>query len=344
MCLVFIGTTPGVQAMSRTFALAVVIVVILCGECSANQVFVVGHRRPDTDSVAAAVSVAYLFTKWKDVEAIPCVQGKVSTEAAFALEKFRIPMPWLITDATNKQIILVDHSDKEQAPDGIDQSSLVGIFDHHKLGGLKTIAPPEVWIRPVGSTCTVVKELYDFTKQTVPPDIAGLMLSAILSDTLMFNSPTTTPDDRLAAAALAQLAGVSDISNLGAELLHAKDSIVNLSPEDIIMQDFKDFNMAGNIVGIGQIELADASLLVEKLPALLAQCQEMLATTGRHSVIFAVTDVTRSGSQLLVASKNVALIEKAFGMKFDQGSSWLDGVVSRKKQIVPLLETALKQN
>lgn len=330
--------------MSRTFALAAVIVVILCGECSANQVFVVGHQRPDTDSVAAAVSVAYLFTKWKDVEAIPCVQGKVSAEAAFALEKFKIQMPLLLTDATNKQIILVDHSDKELAPNGIDQGSLVGIFDHHKLGGLGTIVPPEVWIRPVGSTCTVVKELYDFAKQEIPPDISGLMLSAILSDTLMFHSPTTTPDDRLAAAALAQIAGVSDIFSLGAELLQAKASIVNLSPENIILQDFKDFNMAGNIVGIGQVELADASLLVEKLPALLAQCQEMLATTGRHSVIFAVTDVTRSGSQLLVVSKDVALIEKAFGTKFDQGSAWLDGVVSRKKQIVPCLEKTFKKN
>lgn len=329
--------------MSRNFALAVVVVIILCGECSASQVFIVGHRRPDTDSVAAAVSVADLFAKWKGVEAIPCVQGKVSAEAAFALKKFKIQMPLLLTDATNKQIVLVDHSDKEQAPEGINQSFLVGIFDHHKLGGLSTIAPPEVWIRPVGSTCTVVKELYDFTKQEIPPDIAGLMLSAILSDTLMFHSPTTTPDDRIAVAALAQLAGVSDISSLGAELLHAKESIVNLSPENIILQDFKDFNMAGNIVGIGQIELTDASLLAEKFPALLARCQEMLATTDRHSVIFAVTDVTRSGSQLLVASKDVARIEKAFGTKFDQGTSWLDGVISRKKQIVPRLEAAFKQ-
>lgn len=330
--------------MSRSFALTVVVVIILCGECSASQVFIVGHRHPDTDSVAAAVSVAYLFAKWKGVEAIPCVQGKVSAEADFVLKKFKIQMPRLLTDATNKQIILVDHSDKEQAPEGIDQGFLVGIFDHHNLGGLSTITPPEVWIRPVGSTCTVVKELYDFTRQTIPPDIAGLMLSAILSDTLMFHSPTTTPDDRMATAALAQVAGVSDISVLGAELLQAKASIVNLSPENIILQDFKDFNMAGNIVGIGQIELADSSLLAKKLPALLAQCQEMLATTGRHSVIFAVTDVTRSGSQLLVASKDAALIEKAFVTKFDQGSAWVDGVVSRKKQIVPLLEAAFKQN
>lgn len=329
--------------MPQSLALAVLIVVVLCGECLANQVFVVGHRHPDTDSVAAAVSVAYLLNQWKGIEAIPCVQGKISPEAAFALERFRINTPGLLTDAKDRQIVLVDHSDEEQAPDNIGQGVLVGIFDHHKLGGLRSSAPPEVWIRPVGSTCTVVKELYDFTKQTVPPDIAGLMLSAILSDTLMFNSPTTTPDDRQAAAALAQLAGVSDISNLGAELLQAKASLVDSSPENIVLQDFKVFSMAGNIVGIGQIELADASLFVEKIPALLAQCQEMLATTGRHSVIFAVTDVTRSGSQLLVASKDVALVEKAFGTKFDQGSAWLDGVVSRKKQMVPLLEAAFKQ-
>jgi manganese-dependent inorganic pyrophosphatase len=330
--------------MSRTFAFTFLIVVVLCGECSANQVFVVGHRNPDTDSVAASVSIAHLFKEWKGVEVIPCVQGKVSPEAAFALEKFKIQTPMLLTDAKDRQIILVDHSDKEQAPDNIDQGFLVGIFDHHKLGGLSTIAPPEVWIRPVGSTCTVVKAFYDYTKQTIPPGVAGLMLSAILSDTLMFHSPTTTPDDRMAAAALAQLAGVSDIAMLGSELLHAKASIANLSPRDIILQDFKDFNMAGHLVGIGQVELADAGLLTEKLPALLAQCREMLATTGRHSVIFAVTDVMRSGSELLVASGDIALIEKAFGTKFDKGTAWLDGVVSRKKQIVPLLETAFKQN
>jgi manganese-dependent inorganic pyrophosphatase len=330
--------------MSQTFSLAILIVVVLCGECLASQVFVVGHKSPDTDSVAAAVSVGYLFAKWKNVAAIACVQGKVSAEAAFALEKFKIQTPQLLTDAANKQIILVDHSDKEQAPDNIDQGALTGIFDHHKLGGLSTIAPLEVWIRPVGSTCTVVKGLYDFTKQKIPPDIAGLMLSAILSDTLVFRSPTTTADDKLAAAELAQLSGVSDISILGAELLRAKASIVNLSPRDIILQDFKDFNMAGHIVGIGQIELADTSLLAEKLPALLAQCRELLATTGRHTVIFAVTDAMRSGSELLVASENIALIERAFGTKFDKGNAWLDGIVSRKKQIVPLLETAFHQN
>jgi manganese-dependent inorganic pyrophosphatase len=329
--------------MSRILPLAAVCFFILCAECAATQVFIVGHRNPDTDSVAAAVSVAYLYKEWKGVEAIPCVQGKISPETAFALDKFKIRTPLLLTNANGKYVILVDHSDKEQAPDNVEENLLLGIFDHHKLGGLSTIAPPEIWIRPVGSTCTVVKELYDFTKQAIPPDIAGLMLCAILSDTLVFHSPTTTPDDRLAAAALAQLAGVSDIATLGAELLSAKALIANLSPEGIILQDFKDFNIEGHIVGIGQIELADASILTAKIPALLAQCQVMHASTGRHSVIFAVTDVTRSGSQLLVASDDISIIEKAFATKLDERTAWLDGVVSRKQQLVPALEKAFKE-
>jgi len=329
--------------MSRISSLAIACLLVLHTECMANQVFVVGHRNPDTDSVAAAVSVAYLYKQWKGVEATPCIQGKVSLEAVFALDKCKIKTPELLKDAKGRHVILVDHSDREQAPENIDQDFLVGIFDHHKLGGLSTSAPPEIWIRPVGSTCTVVKELYDFAKQTIPPDIAGLMLCAILSDTLMFHSPTTTPDDRLAAESLAQLAGISEISTLGTELFSAKSSIANLPPREILLQDYKDFNMKENIIGIGQIELPDASILTLKIPAILAACNEMLLASNRHSVIFAVTDVARSGSTILVASKDAVIIEKAFGVQFDQGCAWLDGVVSRKKQIVPVLEKAFSE-
>jgi manganese-dependent inorganic pyrophosphatase len=329
--------------MFRTGLIVIAYLLAMHAERKASKVFVVGHINPDTDSVAAAISVAHLYQHWKGIRATPCVQGQVSLEAAFALDRFKINTPELLKDAKGSRVILVDHSDREQAPENIDQEFLVGIFDHHKLGGLSTNAPPEIWIRPVGSTCTVVKELYDFARQAIPPDIAGLMLCAILSDTLMFHSPTTTPDDRLAAESLAQLAGIPDISTLGAELLSAKCSIANLPPKEIILQDYKDFNMTGNIIGIGQIELLDANILTSKFHALLAACHEMLLASNRHSIIFVVTDVARSGSTILVASRDAVVIEKALGVQFDQGSAWLDGVVSRKKQIVPVLEKAFAE-
>lgn len=324
--------------MSRLLVLIMACFLATKGVCAADPVFVVGHRNPDADSVAAAVAVAHLFKQWKGFETVASVQRRMSREAAYALEKFGFQTPTLLTDAKDKQIVLVDHSDKEQAPDNIFQGTLLGIFDHHKLGGMTTINPPEVWIRPLGSTCTVVKGLYDVARLTVPRDIAGLMLCAILSDTLTFRSPTTTPEDRSAAEQLAQIAGVADVAALGAELLTAKESIITRSSKEILFEDFKDFSMSGRTVGIGQIELADSKKLSQRLPELFEQCKSMLSENDRHTVMLVITDITRSGSLLVAASKDPSFVEKAFGIKFTQGTAWVDGLISRKQQVVPALE------
>ena len=308
----------------------------------AATVYVVGHRTPDTDSVASAIAAADVLRRWKGLEAVAAIQGPLSRESAHALKKFGLPMPVLFEDANGKHVVCVDHSDREQAPKNIENATIVGIFDHHKLGGLRTTAPPEIWIRPVGSTCTVIKGLYDFTGLSVPPDIAAMMLCAILSDTATFRSPTTVEADKQAAQNLAATAQIADVAALGAELLRIKSSVADISARDLLLQDFKDFQMSGVTVGIGQVELQDKNALDDRKAALLEECR-ILKREGRHTVLFLATDVTWAESELFVASDDESIVENAFGVKLSQGTARLPGIVSRKLQVVPPLENAFAQ-
>ena len=300
--------------------------------------YVVGHMNPDTDSIVAAIAVADLMSK-RGIEAVPAAQGETTPETNFVLDKFGGKAPEVITDAEGKQIVLVDHSDIAQTVANLDKGELLAIVDHHKLGDVTTPNPLEIWVHPVGCSCTVVKMMYDFYGIEIPKNIAGMMTCAILSDTVMFKSPTCTAADKQAVDALAKVAGVADVQALGIDMFKVKSDFSSTPADKLVNLDYKEFNMSGNKVGIGQIEAIDGSLFEPIKADVLAEVKKMQAA-GMHSVLLLLTDIMKEGSELLIATSDAAPIEKAFGVKVDGDSVWLEGVLSRKKQVVPPLEKA----
>ena len=302
---------------------------------------VVGHSNPDTDSVTAAIAYAN-FLNATGADAKACMQisaENLNPESKVVLEKFGLAAPEEITDAAGKDVALVDFSDVAQAPANIGDANVVGIVDHHKIGDIVTNSPIFFYAKPVGCTGTVLLEMYKSNNIDLPKDIAGGMLCAILSDTVNFKSPTCTDADKAAVAELLEITGVTDQDALFMEMLKAKSSVEGVSMKDLIFRDYKDFDMNGKKVGIGQIELATLDQVADIRDGLYKAVEEVKAD-GRHSVLFMLTDVVKEGTDLMVVSDDPAVIEGAFSGKIEGQSMWVDGMMSRKKQVVPSLQDA----
>jgi len=302
---------------------------------------VVGHSNPDTDSVTAAIAYAN-FLNATGADAKACMQisaENLNPESKVVLEKFGLAAPEEITDAAGKDVALVDFSDVAQAPANIGDANVVGIVDHHKIGDIVTNSPIFFYAKPVGCTGTVLLEMYKSNNVDLPKDIAGGMLCAILSDTVNFKSPTCTDADKAAVAELLEITGVTDQDALFMEMLKAKSSVEGVSMKDLIFRDYKDFDMNGKKVGIGQIELATLDQVADIRDGLYKAVEEVKAD-GRHSVLFMLTDVVKEGTDLMVVSDDPAVIEGAFSGKIEGQSMWVDGMMSRKKQVVPSLQDA----
>ena len=302
-------------------------------------IYTCGHTTPDSDSICSAISLGYLLNKIGR-EAIPARQGPVSPETQFILDKFGFEAPLLKTQFAGEELFITDYSDKGQAPADIDQATVVGIVDHHKLGDITTSTPLECWIRPVGCTNTIVKEMYDYHGVEIPANIAGIMLCAILSDTVIFKSPTCTPIDMKIVKELAVIAGIEDFAALGMEMFKVKSAVEGVPVRDLILRDYKPFDMHGSAVGIGQLEVIDLAIFDSIKDDLESDLEELRAEKNLHTACLILTDIMKEGSEILVASVDNSVFENAFDVELVDGKVWLDGCLSRKKQIIPFLEPA----
>ncbi len=302
---------------------------------------VVGHSNPDTDSVTSAIAYAALLkAQGKDAKAcMQCGAGALNPESKLVVERFGLPMPEQISDAAGQQVALVDFSDLAQGPANLAQADVVAIVDHHKIGDVTTNNPILFRAEPVGCTGTVLNKMFKEAGVAIPKDVAGGMLAAILSDTVNFKSPTCTDEDRAAVADLKGVAGVADTDALFMDMLKAKSAVDGVPAKDLLFRDYKDFDMKGNKVGVGQLELATLDQVADVRGELL-KAMEAVKTDGRHSVLLMLTDVVKEGTDLVVLSDDPALIEKAFDGKLENNSMWIDGMMSRKKQTVPNLQKA----
>jgi len=318
---------------------------------SGEILYVVGHKNPDTDSICSAIAFAYLWNEWKkkgilaqmklpELEAKPCRQGEPNAETKFVLERFGYQAPELMTDGAGKKVALVDHSDVVQSVDNFAQTEVVAVVDHHKIGDVTTPNPIFFCNLPVGCSATTLWFLFTKTGVEIPKDIAGLMLSAILSDTVIFKSATTTPMDKVAGEELAKIAGIDDITKFGIEVKSKLSDVSGMAVRDIIMRDYKDYNMSGKKVGAGQIEVIDLSLIEGRKDEIYNELVKMKNEGSYHTIVFMLTDIMKEGTELLVVTDDPSVIEKAFGKKLEGRSIWLDGVMSRKKQVIPPLEKA----
>jgi len=307
---------------------------------AADPILVVGHKNPDTDAIVSAIAVAQLKTA-QGIPAQAVAQGHPNPETRFVLDKFGFPAPPIQNVFAGRDVILVDHSDKQLAPDDLDQARLVGIYDHHKLGGLKTDEPIEVIIKPWGSTATIIYESFGHAGINIEPPLAGLLLSAILSDTRVFRSPTTTPDDKRIANKLAQLAGITDIEAHGLQMLQAyNEEMAKLDDDALVTMDFKVFNMGSNKVGIAQLEAFDASFLMQRLSGLRKAIEKLQASDSLDAMVLAVTDVNRGGSTILAVGPKANVAQSALGLSPEPLGTFKADVLSRKRQLVPPLERA----
>jgi len=307
------------------------------------SIVVIGHMNPDADSVISSIAVTYLMNK-RGFDCISAMQGPVNPETDFILKSFNLTEPQIITSLADRDVILVDTTDIVQLPSDLSKAkSIVAIVDHHKLGGVTTSAPVEVWVWPVGCACTVIEQMYKFYNIEIPSDIAGGMLSAIISDTVLFKSPTTTQADRLAVEKLSKIAGISDVQSFGMQILRKKSDVKNISALDLLNRDLKNLTFASKPFAIGQVEVIDLEMLSDKRDSLIEEMRKLKTSNNYDTVILMLTDVMREGTDLLVVSNQLQMIEKAFDKKIENGVSvWLDGVLSRKKQIVPQLEAVFK--
>ncbi|HIE41071.1 MAG TPA: manganese-dependent inorganic pyrophosphatase, partial [Candidatus Aenigmarchaeota archaeon] len=238
----------------------------------------------------------------------------------------------LLEDATGKKLILVDHNEKEQRVNG--KYEILEIIDHHKFDFSYPV-PIFILNKPLGSTSTIIAEMFFEKNFEIPREIAGLLISGILSDTVIFKSPTTTERDKEIANKLNKIVGL-ELIKYGKEMKKKGANIEGLSIRDLIFRDFKEYNFNGKKVGIGQLELIETEEFLEKKNEIIEEMKK-IKEDGFDSIIFAVTDIMKEGSTLFCVGEN-ELVGKAFGVDFSSGYSYLQGIMSRKKQIVPPLE------
>jgi len=308
----------------------------------ADNVYVVGHKSPDTDSVASAISYANLKNQLGLPEIfVPAAAGEINNETRFVLEHFNVPEPEVLTDAKGKKIILVDHNEVAQAVDNINEAELMEVVDHHKIGDIQTGSPIFFHNEPVGCAASIISAMYDQNKVVIGKEIAGVMMSAILSDTVLFKSPTCTEKDKEEVAKLAKICG-EDPQEYGIAMLSAKSDISSKTARDIVKGDYKQFDFAGTKAGVGQIEVMDLAALVDRREAILADMEEVRKEEGLDFVLIMLTDVMKEASDLLFVGSPVEKFEQAFEGKIENQSIYKEGVLSRKKQVVPPLEAAFK--
>ena len=299
--------------------------------------YIFGHTTPDSDSIIGAISLSHLKNRLEE-DTTASRQGEINLETAFILDKFDYVAPELKTEYAGEDVYLVDFSDLAQSPKDIKEANILGIVDHHKLGDISTSAPLECWIRPVGCTNTIIKQMFDYYGVEIPKNLAGIMLCAILSDTVIFKSPTCTKEDTKACKELAKIAEIEDYKALGMEMFIIKSDVLTDTKRDLVLRDFKDFNMGGEKIGVGQLEVVDLLVFDSMKDELFEAMNLIKEEEGRHSVLLLLTDIMQEGSQLLVLSDDYSKIESAFDISLEDKQVWLPKVMSRKKQIIPFLE------
>lgn len=302
-----------------------------------------GHQNPDTDAIGTAIAYSYLQNKL-GYNTEPVALGEVNDETAFALKKFGFEAPRVIKTAANEvdKVMLVDHNEPQQSVSDIDKVTVTHVVDHHRIMNFNTTSPLFYLDEPVGCTSTIMYDLYRYNDVEIPKNIAGIMLSAIISDTLLLKSPTTTDKDKKAVEALAEIAGV-DYQSYGLEELKAGTNIADKSEEELIDLDAKSFELNGQTARVAQINVVDLPEAMERKDSFLKAMEDASEAENYDLFMLLITNVLDSDSKALVVGNDnaKAAFEKAFGKVVDSEID-LPGVVSRKKQVVPQLTEAFE--
>lgn len=307
-----------------------------------SKILVFGHQNPDTDAIGAAIAFANLQKELgKDAEAVAL--DEPNEETAFALNHFGLTAPRVVETVANEveQVMLVDHNEFQQSAADIEKVEILAVVDHHRIANFQTANPLYYRAEPVGCTSTIILKLYKENNVEVPKNIAGMMLSAIVSDTLLFKSPTCTQEDVQAAKELAEIADV-DLEGYGLEMLKAGTNLGTKSAAELIDLDAKSFPMGGSNLRIAQVNTVDLAEVFARQAELESAMQEANAANGYDLFVLVVTNILDSDSEILIVGEPKENVEKAFNVTLDNNRALLKGVVSRKKQVVPQLTAAFE--
>ncbi|MEK4435482.1 manganese-dependent inorganic pyrophosphatase [Paenibacillus sp. FSL K6-2862] len=305
-----------------------------------EKALIFGHKNPDTDTICSALAYADLKTKLgQDVEAVRL--GEVNGETQFALDHFKVEAPRLIKTAANEvnKVILVDHNERQQSVSDIEEVTVAEVIDHHRIANFETSQPLYFRAEPVGCTATILNKMYKENGVEISAPIAGLMLSAIISDSLLFKSPTCTEQDVAAARELAAIAGV-DADSYGLDMLKAGADLSQKTIAELISLDAKEFAMGQAKVEIAQVNAVDVNDVLVKQPELEAAIEAIISSKGLDLFLFVVTDILNNDSVALAYGKSTKAVEQAYNVTLSDSKALLKGVVSRKSQIVPVLTEA----
>ena len=297
--------------------------------------YIFGHKNPDTDSITSSLVMAN-FEKALGNEAKACRLGKVNKETEFVLNYLGIEAPELIESLEDgTDVILVDHGSYEESIENLDKLNILKVVDHHKLG-LKTSYPLFYRAEPVGCTETVLYKLYKENAIEITKEIATLMISAIISDTLLFKSPTCTAEDKKAAEELSTIAGIN-VEEYGLEMLKAGTDISDFSIEEILTMDAKRATINTVDAIINQVNTACIDDVMKMQKELEEGMNKTIEKEGLDLFMLLITDIVNSNSQVIALGKNADLVEKSYGVKLENNTALLKGIVSRKKQVIPVL-------
>lgn len=305
------------------------------------KTLIFGHKNPDTDTICSAIAYADLKGQL-GVETEAVRLGEPNGETLYALEAFGVSTPRLIEKAAKEtdRVILVDHNERQQSVSDIDDVQVVEVIDHHRIANFETADPVYYRAEPVGCTATIIKKLYKEHGLDIPKPIAGLMLSAIISDSLLFKSPTCTEEDKQAAKELAEIAGVN-AEEYGLNMLKAGADISDKTAGELLTMDAKAFAMGAATVEIAQVNTVDINDVLARQSELEKVITAKINDNGLDLFVFIITDILENDSVALVLGDKTAAFEQAFQTTLTNHTAVLKGVVSRKKQVVPPLTEAI---
>lgn len=306
-----------------------------------SKTLIFGHKNPDTDTIASAIAYSYLKNQLgNDTEAVAL--GEPNSETQYALDYFNLKAPRVVTSVADEtdQVILVDHNEMQQSVSDIDQVRVSEVIDHHRIANFETADPLYYRAEPVGCTATILNKIFKEKNVEIPKEIAGLMLSAIISDSLLFKSPTCTAEDIEAAKELAGIAEV-DPEVYGLDMLKAGADLSGKSIEELLGLDAKQFEMGSNLVQVAQINTVDPDELLAQETEIKNAISAVIIQQKLDLFVLMITNILTNDSIIIGLGDKVGAIDQAFNILLEDDKVLLPGVVSRKKQIVPQLTDIL---
>ncbi len=305
------------------------------------SILVFGHKNPDTDTICSAIAYSKLKNRQgKDTK--PVRLGELNEETKYAINYFKMDLPELIENIAGKQVILVDHNERTQTADGFEEAKVLELIDHHRISNFNVDEPLMVRMEPVGCTATIILKMFKENDIVPSREVAGLMLSAIISDTLLFKSPTCTECDIKAGKELAEIAGV-DAEEYGLEMLKAGTALGDKTDYELLNMDMKVFDIEGNKIGVAQVNTVNEAELLEKKVSLISEINSIIEEEGLKFFVFIITNILSNDSVGIVLGEGTEVVEKAFNEKISDNLITLKGVVSRKKQVIPPLTKAIQE-